>query len=248
MKNLLLCIGLFAMGVCSLLLVACNENPPTVIVPPEDTVSVSPTGALLFGGLAGTDTLIVHSNGTWEIYGYAYWASVSPQSGKDGDTLIVSVDTNTTPDERQVNYLLYSGDAKCTLLVTQQGGPVPTAPIIEQVKYTYKSFDYEKIVFVEPKLECTVKAKGLGALQVWSSRLDNMVIWDSDNYKSPERIGEDTYRIVIAHLQWSDALMIRAYNNYGESDFCEVIYVKDYIEDPDIKALIDKELERWLGN
>ena len=123
MKSLQLRIGLFVMGLCSLLLVACNEDTPLgggEEVLANDTVSISPNGALAFTGASSTDTVVVHCNDTWNIYGYAYWASVSPQSGKDGDTLIVSVDANTTGDERKVSYYLYSGEAKCELAVSQR--------------------------------------------------------------------------------------------------------------------------------
>ncbi|MBR3983792.1 MAG: BACON domain-containing protein [Bacteroidaceae bacterium] len=250
MKSLQLRIGLFVMGLCSLLLVACNEDTPLGgggEVLPNDTVSISPNDSLAFTGASSTDTVVVHCNDTWNIYGYAYWASVSPQSGKDGDTLIVSVDANTTGDVRKVSYYLYSGEAKCELVVSQQGAAVPTIPVIEEVKYFYDSFDYGHIAFVKPRLELVVKTKNMTSLQIWDSRIDNMIVWNSRNYNSYECVGEETYRLILTDLQWAEVLKMRACNELGKSDFSETIYIKDYIEDPAVKALIDKEIESLMG-
>ncbi|MBQ3238577.1 MAG: BACON domain-containing protein [Bacteroidaceae bacterium] len=250
MKSLQFRIGLFVMGLCSLLLVACNEDTPLGVggeVLPNDTVSISPNDSLAFTSVSSADTVVVHCNDTWNIYGYAYWASVSPQNGKDGDTLIVSVDANTTGDERKVSYYLYSGEAKCELVVSQQGAAVPTIPVIEEVKYIYDSFDYGHIAFVKPRLELVVKTKNMTSLQIWDSRIDNMIVWNSRNYNSYECVGEETYRLILTDLQWAEVLKMRACNELGKSDFSETIYIKDYIEDPAIKALIDKELESLMG-
>ncbi len=250
MKSLQLRIGLFVMGLCSLLLVACNEDTPLGgggEVLPNDTVSISPNDSLAFTSVSSADTVVVHCNDTWNIYGYAYWASVSPQNGKDGDTLIVSVDANTTGDVRKVSYYLYSGEAKCELAVSQQGVAVPTIPVIEEVKYIYESFDYGHIAFVKPRLELVVKTKNMTSLQIWDSRIDNMIVWNSRNYNSYECVGEETYRLILTNLQWAEVLKMRACNELGKSDFSETIYIKDYIEDPAVRALIDKELESLMG-
>ena len=250
MKSLQLRVGLFVMGLCSLLLVACNEDTPLGgggEVLPNDTVSISPNDSLAFTSVSSADTVVVHCNDTWNIYGYAYWASVSPQSGKDGDTLIVSVEANTTGDVRKVSYYLYSGEAKCELAVSQQGVAVPTIPVIEEVKYIYDSFDYGHIAFVKPRLELVVKTKKMTSLQIWDSRIDNMIVWNSRNYNSYECVGEETYRLILTNLQWAAVLKMRACNELGKSDFSETIYIKDYIEDPAIKDLIDKELESLMG-
>ena len=326
------------MGLCSLLLVACNEDTPLgggEEVLPNDTVSISPNDALAFTGASSIDTVIVHSNGTWNIYGYAYWASVSPQSGKDGDTLIVSVDANTTGDERKVSYYLYSGEAKCELVVSQRKrrelsvspsqklhfgyeggvdtltihseGPwwidrqpewlnvsstegddgdmliiaatennstrnredtlvlrneemevlVPVlqnshpSPIIEQITYRYDSVGYNQygLFLVNERVEIVFQSARLKRLIIHVADLDNVdfFLWHFEAF--PECIGDDTYRVVLddGAYWWESKFLMTVYNDLGKSGDSEIIYPKDYIEDPAVKALIDKELELWLG-
>ena len=338
MKSLLLRIGLFVMGLCSLLLVACNEDTPLGgggEVLPNDTVSILPNDSLAFTGASSADTVVVHCNDTWNIYGYAYWASVSPQNGKDGDTLIVSVDANTTGDVRKVSYYLYSGEAKCELVVSQrkrrelsvspsqklffgyEGGVdtltihsegawwidrqpewlsvsssdgddgdmlivsatennsthnredtlilrneemevlVPVlqnshpSPIIEQITYRYDSVGYTPenwLFLVNERVEVVFKSARLKRLIIHVADLDNIDFLE--HYEAfPECIGDDTYRVVLdgGAYYWEIKFVMTVYDDLGKSGDSEIIYPKDYIEDPAVRALIDKELELWLG-
>ena len=321
MKSLQFRIGLFVMGLCSLLLVACNEDTPLGgggEVLPNDTVSISPNDSLAFTGASSTDTVVVHCNDTWNIYGYAYWASVSPQNGKDGDTLIVSVDANTTGDERKVSYYLYSGEAKCELAVSQRKRGVDTltihsegawwidrqpewlsvsssdgddgdmlivsatennsthnredtlilrneemevlvpvlqnshpSPIIEQITYRYDSVGYTPenwLFLVNERVEVVFKSARLKRLIIHVADLDNIDFLE--HYEAfPECIGDDTYRVVLdgGAYYWEIKFVMTVYDDLGKSGDSEIIYPKDYIEDPAVRALIDKELELWLG-
>lgn len=335
MKNLQFRVSLFAMGLCALLFAACNEEAPLgggEEVPYSDTVSISPVDSLFFTGVSGADTVIVRCNGTWDIYGYAYWASVSPQSGKDGDTLVVSVDANTTGDKRKVSYYLYSGEAKCELFVSQSkrrelsvspsqklyfgyegGGDTLTihsegpwwidrqsewlsvssaegddgdmlivsatennstqgredtlvlrneemevlvtalqnshpSPIIEQITYRYDSVGYTPenwLFMVNERVEIVFQSARLKRLIIHEAPLNDVDFMGWSYEVFPECIGDDTYRVVLddGAYYWEDKLRMSMYNDLGKSEDSEIIYPKDYIEDPAVKALVDKELE-----
>ena len=86
----------------------------------SDYVSVSPN-ELFFESDASTGALTVNSSGEWMISGVPSWLSVSPMSGVNGDEFVVSVDENTSADERSTLLILQCGDALDTLSVTQYG-------------------------------------------------------------------------------------------------------------------------------
>ena len=86
----------------------------------KDFVAVTPA-ELFFESDASSDTLAVSSSGEWMINGMPSWLTVSPMGGDDGDGLIVTVDENSTADERNALLILQCGDALDTLSVTQYG-------------------------------------------------------------------------------------------------------------------------------
>lgn len=86
----------------------------------KDFVAVTPD-ELFFDSKASSDTLTVNSSGEWMINGIPSWLNVSCMNGDDGDELIVTVDENSTADERDALLILQCGDALDTLSVTQYG-------------------------------------------------------------------------------------------------------------------------------
>ena len=124
MRKDMLCVRLWKIVVIPFfvcMFIACNQESGTVPLPSTDTIDISPSQSMDFTNKAGSDTLIVHSSGEWTVGALMDWISVSPQSGMNGDTLVVSVTENISTDERRHLLMLFCGKAQVNVSVYQKG-------------------------------------------------------------------------------------------------------------------------------
>lgn len=103
----------------SLAFVSCGEDEKQ---DESDYVSVVPDKVKTFDCFADSDTLIVHCRTSWTASSVPEWMAVTPSSGLDGDTMIVSVSANNTSEERNAVITLSSGEANTSLYYTQNAG------------------------------------------------------------------------------------------------------------------------------
>lgn len=71
----------------------------------------------------GTVTEIkVTSSGDWRVSGVCDWARVSDESGKNGDTVIITVDPNDTDFPRETTFKFFTGSAVAPLKIVSEPG------------------------------------------------------------------------------------------------------------------------------
>lgn len=110
---------------------------------------------------------------------------------------------------------------------------VPTRPLIEEVRLSYDSFDFETEEFINPKLELDVKTE----------RSKGFYLNYSDDYPPAEFIittfpivtslGNDKY--TLSDGFYADQMVcVVAENDYGSSALSDTVYFNDYIEDQSI--------------
>lgn len=76
---------------------------------------------LEFDSNDGYQTIKVTSNGEWEVTGGSDWCDISPSKGKTGETVTISVEANTTNEDRTVTYTFKRGNQTAKLIVLQYG-------------------------------------------------------------------------------------------------------------------------------
>lgn len=119
-----------------LLMAACSDSDnglddptPPEPVPAEITVeadteslrSVEPSG----GSITVSLTATAQWTATVEDAGTDHWLSISPASGKAGETTVtLTIAANESPDERSASVVFVCGNDEETLTVTQQQGDV----------------------------------------------------------------------------------------------------------------------------
>lgn len=76
---------------------------------------------LEFDSNDGYQTIKVTSSGEWEVTGGSDWCDISPSKGKTGETVTISVEANTTDEDRTVTYTFKCGSQTAKLTVLQYG-------------------------------------------------------------------------------------------------------------------------------
>lgn len=111
MKKILLAIVCMVSGLCG-----CSESDSDN-GPKGDSISLSKDLISLdFEG--GTDEIVVTSSGDWRMSGTSTWAHPSVTEGKSGDTVVFTIDPNTTDRNLQSEFKLFTGSAVARLTVT----------------------------------------------------------------------------------------------------------------------------------
>lgn len=76
---------------------------------------------LQFDSNSGYQTIKVTSNGEWTLLGGADWCDISPSNGKNGETVTINVDANSTAADRTVTFTFKCGNQTAKLTVLQYG-------------------------------------------------------------------------------------------------------------------------------
>ena len=76
---------------------------------------------LEFDSNDGYQTIKVTSSGKWEVTGGSDWCDISPSEGETGETVTISVEANTTDEDRTVTYTFKCGGQTAKLTVLQYG-------------------------------------------------------------------------------------------------------------------------------
>lgn len=111
MKKILLAIACLAAG-----LYGCSENEPDSKPAPDSIMLSKEWIALDFEG--GTEEIVVTASGNWRMSGNATWVHPSITEGKSGDTIIFTVDPNTTDQNLQTEFKIFTGAAVARLKIT----------------------------------------------------------------------------------------------------------------------------------
>lgn len=101
-----------------LLLVGCSEDKEEVISP---SIQLSGSTSQTFEVQGGNYTVSFTSAKAWTAKSGQSWCKVSPSSGQAGSyTLTITVDENTTYDERNTSVILQSETVSSSITVTQK--------------------------------------------------------------------------------------------------------------------------------
>lgn len=90
-------------------IVACSGDKIDGELPVISKDYINVTGNLDFQGNGGELVMIITANCDWTITKDADWVSVTPASGSQNQTVIVSVTTNNTNAERTATIIVKSG-------------------------------------------------------------------------------------------------------------------------------------------
>lgn len=111
MKKILLAIVCMASGFWG-----CSDSDSDNLQPADNISLSKELISLDFEG--GTDEIVVTSSGDWRMSGSSTWAHPSATEGKSGDTIVFTVDPNTTDQNLQSEFKLFTGSAVARLTVT----------------------------------------------------------------------------------------------------------------------------------
>lgn len=102
------------------------RNPVFVTVVAAPTLSVSPS-SLSFQQTGGNQVVNVTSNVSWNATSSASWLTITPNSGTESESMIVSASTNNSSSSRSATITITGtgGVASQTITVTQLGGIQP---------------------------------------------------------------------------------------------------------------------------
>lgn len=111
MKKILLAIVCMASGFWG-----CSDSDSDNLQPADNISLSKELISLDFEG--GTDEIVVTSSGDWRMSGSSTWAHPSATEGKSGDTIVFTIDPNTTDRNLQSEFKLFTGSAVARLTVT----------------------------------------------------------------------------------------------------------------------------------
>lgn len=111
MKKILLAIVCMASGFWG-----CSDSDSDNLQPADNIALSKELISLDFEG--GTDEIVVTSSGDWRMSGSSTWAHPSATEGKSGDTIVFTIDPNTTDQNLQSEFKLFTGSAVARLTVT----------------------------------------------------------------------------------------------------------------------------------
>lgn len=100
----------------------CSEDKTEVPVVP-DSIALS-TETILKGREGGTTDVTVTSSGAWRLSGSCDWARPSAVSGKNGETVVFTIDPNETFEDRRATFKLFTGSAVAALTVVSNVGDI----------------------------------------------------------------------------------------------------------------------------
>ena len=111
----------------TIVLVACEDSiespekqPDTQPdLPKESYVKVLPSAEISFSSSASQCSLTIESSGEWEISGMSDWCNVSPESGHNGDKIVVAVTDNNSQEPRTLELTIICDEAETTIHVLQ---------------------------------------------------------------------------------------------------------------------------------
>lgn len=92
----------------------------------KDSISISGEGVINAGPDGSTTAITVISSGDWRVSGVSDWLHVSASSGKNGDTVTVTVDPNNEEKKREAVLKFFTGASIATLKVISDIGSVMT--------------------------------------------------------------------------------------------------------------------------
>ena len=108
-------------AVAALLIAGCQKPDP--VVEPEVSISVQPT-VLNFDGNAGSADVTVTASDSWSVSGVPSWMTLTPSSGKSGNTKVtVSVQAGTE-SARNAEVTFKASTKTASLTVNQEAVPV----------------------------------------------------------------------------------------------------------------------------
>lgn len=92
----------------------------------KDSISISGEGVINAGPDGLKTEITVISSGDWRVSGVSDWLHVSASSGKNGDTVTVTVDPNDEEKDREAVLKFFTGASIATLKVISDIGSVMT--------------------------------------------------------------------------------------------------------------------------
>ena len=100
------------------------ENPIEPEVKPDEPqkeqyVRAVPTSELKFPDTSSSCTLTIESSSDWDVYDYPKWCTVSPESGKDGDRIVITVNTNNLDTPRKGEVIILGDNVETTIKIYQ---------------------------------------------------------------------------------------------------------------------------------
>ena len=111
---------LTVLAVLGFVLAGCDKKPIDP-VPTDSTASITLSEtAVAVGPEGGSVQLTVTSSATWRVAGVADWVSVSPQEGRSGETLTVTVAPNPGKEPISTTFKVFADDAVQDLTITSR--------------------------------------------------------------------------------------------------------------------------------
>lgn len=108
-----------------------------------------------------TTEIKVTSSGDWRVSGVCDWAHPSAVSGKNGDTVTITVDPNDTDFTREATFKFFTGSAVAPLTIVSEPGY--SLDLISDAEITLEEFKTTLTVKLHtniPELECAFSDKG----------------------------------------------------------------------------------------
>ena len=110
---LLLCLPLF--------MAACSDDDPEPTPEPSKGEVKFLSQASVFEAEAGSQEIEFSSTTKWTAYAEQSWCKVQPASGERGKrTLVITVEPNNQPDERNTSVIVKAGSAEKRMTITQK--------------------------------------------------------------------------------------------------------------------------------
>lgn len=154
MKKLLIA---FVAAACALS--SCSDDN-TAEDASRDNIAIS-TQNIPAGPEGGTTQIKVTSSGDWRIAGVCEWAHASAVSGKNGDTVTITVDPNDSDFAREATFKFFTGSAVAPLKIVSEPGY--SLELISDADVTVgkaKTTLSVKLHTNIPELECTFSDEG----------------------------------------------------------------------------------------
>ena len=176
----------------------------------SQTVTVTQNGVSLsvspqkvdFDYKAEEKTVAITSNSSWTVSSDQSWCTINKSSGNGNDNITVKVTQNNSADKRTANVKILCGNKTETLVVTQNGGPLP---VVSKLSYSGVTFSEASCTF-EVSSEEAITECGI----CYSTTNKNPTINDS-KVASSSPANQATKSVKLTGLSKKTTYYIRAY-------------------------------------
>lgn len=239
----------FSLWVC-LWMSGCSDKEEPIV---ESSIILSGANSYVFEMAGGTQTISFTSTQPWTASSGQSWCKVTPASGQaESGSITISVDENTTFDERNTSVVIRSGDVTESVTVTQKQKDALTVTS-GKLEFSAQGGEAEVEVKSNVSYTCEVEEGARGWLSVISSRamtssVVNLKIEENEEFDKREgklfiRSGDLTETVTVFQEGASPSIVL-SQNEYtvGSAGETLTIQLRSNVE----YQMLMPEGESWL--